>query len=87
MEDEIARDFEREVADEEHPCSEAVDGFAEPEVAEHLQPREADVDAVKVGGDVAEHDERQQPPGDFAVGGDFVGGRRRVTQVHGGSSL
>ena len=72
----IARDFEREVADEEHPGAEAVDRFAELEVAKHLQPGEADVHPVQICRDVAEHDEGQQPPGHLAVGGAFGRGGR-----------
>ena len=49
------------------PGAEAVDRFAEMQIAEHLQPGEADVHAVEVGDHVAEHQKRKQPPGDFGV--------------------
>jgi len=48
VEDEVAGDFEEEVAEEEDAGADAVDSFGEAEVGEHLQLGEADVDAVDV---------------------------------------
>ena len=54
VQDEVAGDFEEEVAEEEDAGAEAVDALRELEVAEHLQLGEADVDAIDVGDDVGE---------------------------------
>ena len=65
MEQQVARHFEEEVADEEHARAEAVNGLAELEIVEHLQPGETDVHTVQVGDDVAEDQEWEKAPGDF----------------------
>src|SRR5690606_35508776 len=89
--------LEEEVADEEEAGAQPVHGFAELQVGEHVQLGEADVDAVEVGDDVAQHQERQQSPRHLAVqrvflrDGRNVGrGRRRngragLVGCHGGS--
>ncbi len=68
MQDDVARDLEDEVADEEDAGAEAEHGVAELQVAEHLQLREPDVDAVEVVRDVADHQERDEAPADLAIG-------------------
>ena len=69
VQQQVARHFEQEVADEEHAGAGPIDGLTEPEVGEHLEPREPDVHPVQVRDDVTEHQEGEQPPGHLAVGG------------------
>ena len=57
VEDDVAGDFEDEIAQEEDASSEAVDALGELEVGEHLQLGEADVDAIDVRDDVAEEED------------------------------
>ena len=73
----VAGHFEEEVADEEDACAEAVDRFTEAQIVEHLQLGKSDVDAIEVGDQVAQHQERQEPPRDLAIGSFFRGRRRR----------
>lgn len=81
MKNDVAWHLEEKIADEEDAGAEAVDGLAEAEVGRHLQLGEADVDAVEIGNDVAQHQERHDAPEDLAVGGsprfDFSYGLRR----------
>ena len=63
----VARDFEEEVADEENAGAQAVDRLAEPQIAQHLQFREADVHPIEIGRDVAGEQQRDQAPGDAGV--------------------
>ena len=71
LQQQVARHFEEEVADEEHARADPVGGVRQAEVGLHLQPREPDVDAIQVGEDVAQEQERQQPPRHRAVGAGF----------------
>ena len=79
-EDQVARHLEQRVADEEHARAESVDGGAEPEIAVHLQRREADVHAVDPRDDVEQQQERQQAPADLRQREAFAG-RAVVGQV------
>src|SRR5207244_4204375 len=79
--DEIARDLEEEVADEEDAGAEPVDGVAEPESLAHLERREADVDAVEVGDHIEQEHERDEPAAHLAEDGR---GKRRVVGREGG---
>ncbi|MCY1359325.1 hypothetical protein D9M69_458890 [compost metagenome] len=54
LQHQVAGHPEDGIGNEEQACAEAVDGFAEVQVAAHLQLGEADVDAVEVGEDVAD---------------------------------
>jgi hypothetical protein len=63
--------LEQEVAEEKHACAQAIHGFAELQVIQHLQLGKADVDPVQVGHDIAKHQERHDAPGDLAIGGSF----------------
>src|SRR5262249_36202987 len=63
FEDQVARHLEGEVAEEEDPRAEAVDGLAEAEVLLHLERGEADVHAVEEGDDVEQQGEGWGPPG------------------------
>ena len=53
--------FEDEVADEEQARAESEDGLAKVEIDVHLQLGEADVDAIEIRDDVADHQERNDP--------------------------
>ena len=67
MQNDVARDFEEEVSDEENAGAQAVDRLAEPQIAQHLQFREADVHPIEKGRDVAGEQQRDQAPGDAGV--------------------
>src|ERR1700712_4315154 len=67
VQNQVARHFEKEVTDKEHPGPEAVHRIAQTQIGHHLQFGEVDVDPVQVGGEVAEDDERHDSPGDLAV--------------------
>ncbi len=67
VQDDVARDFEEEVSDEENAGAQAVDRLAEPQIAQHLQFREADVHPIEIGRDVAGEQQRDQAPGDAGV--------------------
>ncbi len=69
VEEQVRGNLAGGVAEEEEAGAEAVDGGAEVEVAVHLEPGEADVDAVHVGCAVAEGDEGDEALGGFAHGG------------------
>jgi hypothetical protein len=77
MQDQVARHFEDEIADEEDAGAQTVDGVAHVQGGQHLQLREADVHAVEIPAQVAQHDERHDAPADPAV---YVGARRRRHQ-------
>ena len=57
VQDQVARDLEQAVAEEEQPAAEAVGRVAQVQVALQLGRRESDVHAVDVGDDVADEDE------------------------------
>jgi hypothetical protein len=59
LQDHVARHLEHDVAQRERTCAEAEHRVAETQIDHHLQFREADVDAVDVGGHVREHEDRQ----------------------------
>ena len=61
------------------PAPEAGTARAEAQVRVHLQGREADVDAVEVGDDVEDEQERDQPPARAGQGpaADVFSGRGR----------
>ena len=65
LEHQIAGHFEEEVADEEDAGAQAVDGVAEGQRLLHLQLRVADVDAVEVGDEVADDQQRHDAPADL----------------------
>ncbi|MDR6355279.1 hypothetical protein Q3H58_001950 [Pseudomonas psychrotolerans] len=73
VQQQIAGHLEEEVAPEEHAGAKGVDGIAEAEVAQHVQLGEADVDAIQVGGDVAQQQDRQDAQHHLAVGTFFEG--------------
>ena len=68
MKNDIAWDFEEEVADEKDACTESVDGIGELQILKHLKFGKADVDAVDIGDDVTDEQDGHQTPGDPRVG-------------------
>jgi hypothetical protein len=71
LQNHVARNVEKEIADEEHAGSQAVDRLAHAQILLHLKLGEGDIDPVDIGHNVAEEQERHQPEGDFAVDGRF----------------
>ena len=75
MQDEVARHFEDEIADEKEARAEAVNAVENGRIdAQHflqMQLGEADIDAVDVGDDVTEKEQRQEAPGDLRERGAF----------------
>ncbi len=77
LQDQIARHPAGQVTDEEDARAQPVHGLAHAQVAQHLQFGEADVDPVQVIEQVADEQERDQPPQEFAVGrAHAIGGRQ-----------
>ena len=72
----VAGDFEGEVAEEEDAGANSIDAVAELEITQHLKFGEAYVNAVDVGNDVADHEDRHDAPCDLAVKrvADTIGG-------------
>ncbi len=66
LQQQVARHFEEEVAEEEDAGAGAIDGIGPCEVAHHGQLREADVDAVDPGQEPDQRKERNQAPDDLA---------------------
>lgn len=87
-EDEIARDLEQRVPDEEDRCAESIGGGGEAEVAVHLQRRHRDVRAVHRVAQEEHSEEREQPrahpPHHGSGEARFVARRLvRVSRIHG----
>jgi hypothetical protein len=57
--------LEDEISEEEHAGPEAEHGRREAKRLVHGQRREADVDPVEIGDEIANNQERDQPPGDL----------------------
>ena len=89
VQNDVAQHLEEEIADEEHPGAEAVHGFAEAKIGEHLQLGEPDVDPIEVRHEIAQHQKRQQAPGHLPVGAFFGlrGGRGGSAVGHGALTL
>ena len=76
MQHHVAGNLEQEVADEEDARAEAVHRVGELQRLLHAQLGESDVDAVEIGRDVAQEQQRDQPPRHLAVHG--IGMQRAV---------
>ena len=61
VQDEVRRDLEQKVADEEYPGGEPECRRGKPEILVHGQGGESDVDPVQVGDEIEQHDERHDP--------------------------
>ncbi len=68
LERHIAGHFEEEVADEKDACASSVNGIADSEILLHLQLRESNVHPINISEDVAEKQERNDTPGNLAIG-------------------
>src|SRR5262249_18205208 len=66
IEQEIARHLEKHIADYEKAGAEPVGCVAERQIPLQFDLGEADIDAVKKGKQVADDNERHEPPGDSA---------------------
>ncbi len=64
VEDQVARDLEQAIAQEEQAAAQAVGGLAQAEVALQFLGGEADVHAIDVGDHVTDEDEGNQTPDD-----------------------
>ena len=71
FEHEVGRHLEDEIGDEEDAGAEAERGRGQPKVLVHRQRRKADVDAVEIGDEVADDQERHEPLRDFGDSADF----------------
>ena len=71
FQDQIARNFEQEVTEEENAGAEPVNVRGQAEILVHRQRRKRDVGAVDVGDAVEHNDQRQQPPRYFCDGSRF----------------
>src|SRR3546814_9853717 len=62
LEDQIARDLEDAIAEEEERRPQPIGGFAKPKVPDHLELRIGDILPVDIGDEVEQAEERHQPP-------------------------
>jgi hypothetical protein len=83
LEQQVARDLEQAVAEEEEPGADAVRGVAQMQVALQRRGGEPDVHAVDVGDDVADEREGDEPPCDAGQDAWLVGGGERGRGDHG----
>ena len=71
LEQQVGWHLEDEIGDEEDAGAEAERGLRQAEVGVHRQRGEADIDAVQIGDEVAEHQEGDEPPRDLRDRPDF----------------
>ena len=84
LHDERAGNLQQEVAEEEHSRAQADDGVVEArQILRHRELGDGDVRAVHVGDDVANEEQRQQPPVGFAPGTVKRGKNRRAGSIVG----
>ncbi|MCY1443875.1 hypothetical protein D9M71_603130 [compost metagenome] len=67
MQDQVAGNFHEEVGNEEDPCAETVDGFGKLQIVGHLQFGETHVHPIQISDEVAQQQQRQDPPRGFAI--------------------
>src|SRR5215469_11381160 len=67
----IARNLKEEIANEEDARGSADHALAQSQLSAHLQDREAHVDAVEIGDDIEEEQERHEPPHEPGDDGGF----------------
>ena len=68
VQDQVAGDFRKEVADEEHAGAKSEHRLGKAERVLHRQFGEADIHAIEIGAEVAQHEHRHQTPGDLPDG-------------------
>src|SRR5947209_19436025 len=73
LERQIARHFEKEVAEEEDAGAPSEYRCSKAEIAVHLQRGEPDIDAIEIADEVAERHKRNDPPADLANDAGFHG--------------
>ena len=64
VEQEVAGQLKKEIADEKSPGTEAVQGFADVKGLVHIRGRVADISPVEEGDKIKEHHEGDEPPSD-----------------------
>ncbi|MNV36341.1 hypothetical protein D3C71_1278140 [compost metagenome] len=67
VQDDVAGNLENEIADEENAGAQPIHRFAELKLLQHLQLGEPHIDAVQIGHDIADHQQRYQPPAHLAI--------------------
>ena len=68
VQDQVAGDFRKKVADEEHAGAKSEHRLGKPESVLHRQFGEPHVHAIEVGTEIAQHEHRHQAPGDSPDG-------------------
>src|ERR1700738_4729372 len=64
----VARDLENKISNEKNARSQPVNSIADRwKIRLHLQLREADIHSIEVGSDVADEQQRNNPPSDFSI--------------------
>ena len=76
VKDDVARNLEQEISKEKDAGAESIYAVTEFQVAHHLQFGKADIHPVEISDDVAEEQNRHNPPGDLAI--------KRAGSGHGG---
>lgn len=71
VEEQVARHFEDEVADEEQRRAKTIGVFAEAQRIDHLQLGIADILSVDIGDEIEKAKKRHEPPGDLRDKGLF----------------
>src|SRR5580698_7389537 len=66
FQEDVGGDFEQEISDEEQSRAQSESGFAQTERLVHVQLGEADIDAIEIGYEIAQDQERNQPRHDLA---------------------
>jgi hypothetical protein len=62
----VGWDLDQEISDKEDACAKAKGHIRHAQGFAHLNMGEADIDAIQEGHEIAEHQERHQPPHDLA---------------------
>jgi hypothetical protein len=68
LHDDIGGDFKEKIADEEKSGAKAKNGLREAQIAIHGQGRDADIHPIDERQKIAEHQKRNDPPGDSFQG-------------------
>src|SRR5205807_8742769 len=67
LEDQVARDLQKNVTEIKDAGAETVDRFGEPQILHELQLGKADIGPIDEGDQVAQHQERNDAPVDFSI--------------------
>ena len=74
VQNDIARHFKKEVANEKHARTQSIHSIREPQFACHLQLCKTDIDTVQISNDLAKQQQGDETPRHLEVGGFFKGG-------------